>query len=162
MEEITPDRARLQEFLERWSRLAQDASAPGTVLVVEGVKDREALDSLGLKASIERIHAGRSLAAFSHAVGLHYRRAILLTDWDRAGGTLARRLTLLLRADGIEVDLVHRQEIGRATRGEIVHVEGLATWILHLVDAVGTAWATELARWHLPVPAADSARGPTG
>lgn len=124
-----------------WGRLRDTAERPSTVVVVEGERDRRALTRLGLTAPIALAHRGVALAEVAHRLGKDHRRAILLTDWDRTGGQIARRLGEFLAAEEVEVDLDLRRRIGHALRGEVVHVEGLAGWAIRLAERVGTTWA---------------------
>ena len=131
----------LEEFLRLWRRLRDAVQEPGTVVVVEGVRDRRSLSRLGLGGPIVLVHRGASLSHVTHALSSRYSRTILLTDWDRTGGQLSRRLAEFLEADGIDVDVDFRRRLGRTLRGELVHVEGLDTWARHLAERAGTTWS---------------------
>ncbi len=141
MSSRNPVEQALDEFVRLWSRLQERSHEPGTVVVVEGVRDRRSLARLGLDVPIVVVHHGSPLSRVSHTLSSGHSRAIILTDWDRTGGQLAQRLAEYLRADGIEIDLDLRRRLGRALRGELVHVEGLDTWAYHLAERAGTSWS---------------------
>lgn len=117
-----------REFVDLWQRLRSDSVRPGTVIVVEGDRDRRALRKLGVAGPIVVVHAGRTLSGTAHRLGGTSARVIVLTDWDTEGGHLAQRLREFLAAGTTELDLDTRRRLGRALRGELVHVEGLAGW----------------------------------
>ncbi len=138
------ERERLQQFVDEWTRLKDDASLPGAVVLVEGEKDRRALVRLGLSSPIALVHQGQRLPTIAQALAAHHKRAIVLTDWDRKGGQLAERLSELLEGADIEVNRETRQRLARVLRGELVHVEGLYRWATHLAESVGGTLALVL------------------
>ncbi len=129
--------ALLDEFLELWARLISESRRPGTVVVVEGERDRRSLRRLGLGGSVVLVHRGDSLAAVAHRLTQHSERVITLTDWDREGGRLAHRLKEFLEAESLSFDLDYRRRLARILRGELVHVEGLYGWARRLAEARG-------------------------
>ncbi len=137
---MTNGRARveiLDEFLDLWAKLRADSDEAGTVVVVEGARDRRALQRLGLGGAIALVHRGATLAGTAHALVGRGRRVIVLTDWDGEGGLLARRLKEFLAAERIDLDLEYRRRFARVLRGELVHVEGLYGWARRLAEAEG-------------------------
>jgi 5S rRNA maturation endonuclease (ribonuclease M5) len=128
----------LEEFLRLWQRLRAESAESGTVLVVEGHRDRTALRRLGVEGPIVTVHRGRPLAGTAHDLVGRARRVIVLTDWDSEGGNLARRLREFLEADRPSLDLEFRRRLAIVVRGEIVHVEGLYGWARRLADRAGT------------------------
>jgi len=127
----------LTEFLELWQRLRAESAEPGTVVVVEGDRDRASLRRLGLPGTIVPVHRGRGLAGTAHDLVGRSRRVIVLTDWDTEGGHLAQRLREFLEADRPRLDLEYRRRIARIVRGELVHVEGLHGWARRLAERQG-------------------------
>ncbi len=137
---MTNGRARaeiLEEFLDLWGKLATASEEAGTVVVVEGARDRRALRRLGLGGPIALVHRGVTLAGTAHALVGRGRRVVVLTDWDREGGLLARRLKEFLAAERLDLDLEYRRRFARVLRGELVHVEGLYGWARRLAEAEG-------------------------
>lgn len=136
-----PERERWEEFVAEWNRLADACARSGSVILVEGEKDRRALVRLGLTSPIALVHQGQRLPALAQRLTDRYSRAVVLTDWDRKGGQLAERLTELLGGAGVAIDRDVRQRLARVLRGEVVHVEGLFRWATHLAESVGATVA---------------------
>ena len=124
-------------FLDLWEKLLLASRDPGTVVLVEGDRDRLALRRLGLPGRIELVHGGGSLSHRAQTVGTGARRVVVLTDWDTEGGHLAQRLRELLAPGPATVDLDFRRRLGVALRGELVHVEGLAGWARRAAEKAG-------------------------
>jgi 5S rRNA maturation endonuclease (ribonuclease M5) len=127
----------LEDFLRLWERLRSESARPGTVVVVEGERDRRSLRRLGLPGPIVTVHRGRALAGTAHDLVGRSRRVIVLTDWDGEGGTLARRLREFLEAERLILDLEYRRRLARIVRGELVHVEGLYGWARRIAERTG-------------------------
>jgi len=125
------------EFLDLWGRLRSASEEDGTVVVVEGERDRQSLRRLGLSGSIVLVHRGESLAATAQKLSRQSRHVIVLTDWDREGGLLARRLKEFLEAEPLVLDLEFRRRLAYILRGELVHVEGLHGWARRLAEQRG-------------------------
>ncbi len=95
-------------------------------VIVEGKKDRRALRKIGLTGEIIILNKGMSLADFSDWVSEQYQEVIILTDWDRRGGSLCRRLKELFKGRVIyDVDL--RQRLSKYAM--IKKVEGIPSWL---------------------------------
>lgn len=127
----------LEEFLELWGRLRTESQREGTVVVVEGERDRRSLRRLGLPGAILLVHRGDSLAATAQHLARHSRHVVVLTDWDSEGGQFARRLKGFLEAEPLTFDLEYRRRLARILRGELVHVEGLHGWARRLAERQG-------------------------
>ena len=59
-------------------------------------------------------------------------RFAILTDWDRTGGRLARKLAELGRASDLQPDLELRRELALISRGDISCVEELPALVRKL------------------------------
>jgi len=118
----------LEQFWDVWTRLLGDSRLPGTVVVVEGERDRRSIRRLGLSGPVVLVHRGRTLSETAQHLAATSRRVIILTDWDTEGGHLAQRLKEFLGAGSSGPDLEHRRKLARVLRGELVHVEGLYGW----------------------------------
>jgi 5S rRNA maturation endonuclease (ribonuclease M5) len=127
----------LGEFVELWQRLRVESQDPGTVIVVEGERDRRSLARLGVDRRVFVLHGGRTLAGSAEALVRRSRRVVVLTDWDGEGGHLAHRLAEFLEAERLELDLETRRRLARILRGELVHVEGLYGWARRLAEKQG-------------------------
>ncbi len=135
MREGNDAREALDEFVELWQRLRLVSAEPGTVVVVEGVRDRRSVRRLGLPGAVAVLHAGRTMAETAQSLVRRGRRVVILTDWDTEGGHLAHRLAEFLNAERVELDLETRRRLAVVLRGELVHVEGLYGWARRIAEA---------------------------
>ncbi len=120
-------RIRQKEELEEWLLRLRDRDV---LIIVEGKKDRAALNRLGLAniitlegpqyKNVERI---AELAASA-------KRAVILTDLDPEGKKLYSRLKKDLGEHGIEIDDRFREFLFRKTK--LRQIEGLDTYIQNL------------------------------
>jgi 5S rRNA maturation endonuclease (ribonuclease M5) len=136
-----------QEFLKLWEEFLLKAKDDSMVVVVEGERDRKSLRFLGVSGRIVLFHSGQRLSELSHMLARPGQRVVVLTDWDRAGGHLAHRLTELLAGEGVAVDVEFRRRLARALRGEVAHVEGLAGWARRSAERAGAP----LDHWFQPI-----------
>ena len=152
------ERAELWEsFADLLDRLRAEGETPGTVIAVEGTRDRAALRRLGLGPAVMLVHRGRSMSRWVHELGPSTRRVVVLTDWDRAGGELAARLRDHLRASHVDCDLELRRRLAVLLHGELVHVEGLFGWARRMAESLGRPLEDAVARGP-----SGPARRPTG
>lgn len=126
--------AVFDEFWELWTRLQSESRRPGTVVVVEGERDRRSVRRLGLAGPVVLVHRGRTLSETAQHLSTTAHRVIILTDWDTEGGHLAQRLKGFLGSGRSGPDLEHRRRIARVLRGELVHVEGLYGWAMRAAE----------------------------
>lgn len=126
---------RLRKLELLLEELAQRSST--CPVVVEGMRDRDALRALGVEGRIIRIHRGRSLPDLASALSRTFREVILLSDWDRKGKELFSRLSALLSSEGLKVD----ESVWRAMHGlvakEVQAVEDLPSLMQQLRDELG-------------------------
>jgi 5S rRNA maturation endonuclease (ribonuclease M5) len=123
------DRGGFQEFLELVAEMRSSVEEDGAVFLVEGERDRNALVGLGFSPrSVLLVHQGVTLSHLVEDVVRKGRLVILMTDWDRAGGELAHRLTRLFDDGRVKLDLDFRRRLARAVRGETQHVEAVLAW----------------------------------
>jgi len=106
-------------------------------LLVEGERDRRSVQRLGVNAPTYLVHRGARLSNVAQDLTSSTRTVVLLTDWDAAGGELARRLKELLSDGQLAVDLELRRRLGVALRGEVVHLEGLGSWARRRAEETG-------------------------
>ncbi len=85
--------------------------SPDFVVIVEGEKDVRALRALGISriAMLNRYGGVQELCDALAERGV--KRAVILTDFDRTGIALARKIRDALHADGISVDDRLRRKI---------------------------------------------------
>ena len=91
------------------------------LVLVEGVKDKKALERLG----VENICClnDKPLYEVVESVAANNKKVIILTDLDREGRRLYGRLKTQLQAHGVEVDNYFREFLFRNTK--LRQVEGL-------------------------------------
>ncbi|MCI4324512.1 MAG: hypothetical protein L3K00_01305 [Thermoplasmata archaeon] len=134
----TPDRvAAWPEFVRLFDRLKDEMATGKVVVLVEGIRDRRSLRSLGLEGPVELVHAGRTMSELAAHLSREGRKVVVLTDWDTAGGQLARTLREFLGAEAVGIDLEYRRRLARVLRGELVHVEGLFGWARRTASEAG-------------------------
>ena len=136
--------ALFDEFWDLWVRFQSDSRVPGTVVVVEGERDRRALRRLGVRGTILLVHRGRTISETAQQLAGSARHVIILTDWDTEGGHLAQRLKEFLGVGRSGADLEYRRRLARILRGELVHVEGLYGWAVRTGEKGNRSVATLL------------------
>jgi len=124
----------VMKVLDEVERLS--AEAP---VVVEGLKDVEALRLLGIEKNVVPLGRGRTIVAFCEDLAKEHERVVLLTDWDRKGGHLARALKDALTTNGVKVLDTPRTQLVILTKKEIKDIEGLPAFIRRLKAATGRA-----------------------
>jgi len=98
--------------LERLDRALEELKKSPYLKLVEGKRDKKALEAFGID-KIRTIHG--SLSSLVDKLRETEDEIILLTDFDRRGELLKKRITELCKNDGIEVNLSHRKELRRLT-----------------------------------------------
>ena len=118
---------RLEKLLEELRE--ENLSAP---VLVEGKRDRDALRQLGLEGDIELLNVGSSMAERIGRRVTGGQRIIVLTDWDRKGEELFRRLGELAFAEGYPVVERYWRKMRPLIQKDIQAVEDLATLMAQL------------------------------
>jgi len=95
-------------------------------IIVEGEKDREALQRLECKGEIISVNAGISLTDFCDRLAGDYKDIIILTDWDRRGGYICHTIRKNLEGR-VNCNTYYREIF--AKNAMIRTVEGLPSWI---------------------------------
>lgn len=111
----------LDDFLDELE--ARNEQVP---ILVEGPKDAAALRELGITGKVQVVHTGQSLVALVETLDQEgVREVILLTDWDRTGGRIHRRLRELLDTHVIKWSDRERQALGRIVGNDVRTVESV-------------------------------------
>lgn len=92
--------------------------------VVEGVKDKAALEALGIK-NLRCL--SNPLFKEVEEIAAEHKRVIILTDLDKEGKKLYARLKKELARFGVEVDNKYREWLFKNTK--LAQIEGLTTYI---------------------------------
>lgn len=119
------------ERLEKLEELVlelQTLAEKGAVIVVEGKKDAGSLRSLGIKGDIRQA-SQTPLLEFTESLQRSKKEIVLLTDWDRKGGIVARRIIKHLLTYGIMPNTHIRSKIRALAKKRIKDVEGLNDYI---------------------------------
>lgn len=101
-------------------------------VIVEGRRDTEALELLGVKNNIITLSKGLSLFTFCEAVSRDWPSVVLLTDWDRKGGQLARRLKEAFEANDTKVNSTIRMQLVILAKKDIKDIESLPAFVRRL------------------------------
>ncbi len=122
----------LTETLERLKECSHDR-----IVLVEGLKDIAALRTLGLDCEFFCVQSGGGPVKAAEHVWRNGKKAIILTDWDRRGGNLARLLRENLASLGVEYDDDIRSDLAFYTRIYSKDVESLDSVMRNLRASVG-------------------------
>ena len=127
------------ETLERMTGLLEelDEASLTIPIIVEGRKDKEALRDLGIKGRIIILNDGHSVLGTCEELAKTDTIAMILTDWDRRGGQLARSLMDSLEACDMKHETDFRAKMSYLTKKEIKDVEGLPGFMRRLRQTVG-------------------------
>ncbi|MBI0582660.1 MAG: Toprim subdomain protein [Methanomassiliicoccus sp.] len=125
-----------QETLDEIEELltALEERPEGTVILVEGRKDRLALACLGIEGEIVQVQDARGIFGVAEDLAKRGQDAIVLTDWDRKGGHLAELLRNALRANGVRYDDTIRARLSMLGKKEIKDIESLPSFIGYLMQ----------------------------
>lgn len=129
---LTPEE-RLEELEKVFEELEDDSDR--VPIIVEGAQDVAALKRLGIHKNVIALNRGISIFAFAELVSRRYDKAIVLTDWDRRGGQLARMLKEALQANGVSVNDRHRTHIVILSKKEIKDIQSLPRFVERLRTA---------------------------
>ena len=95
-------------------------------IIVEGKKDVAALRVLGCTGLIITVNKGVSLTDFCDDIASMYDSVVLLTDWDRRGGSLCKRMMRLLKGR-VMFNIQYRELFAKHAMTR--KVEGLPAWL---------------------------------
>ncbi len=119
---------KLQKLIDRISFESQE----GGVIVVEGIRDRDSLRKIGITGRILCLQNSRK-NAIGFVEELHdVNEVIILTDFDREGVFLAKRLARILNAGSIRNNLVLWRDLRRLARSDIRSIEELPKYYQRL------------------------------
>ena len=107
-----------------------EESAKGKPIVVEGKKDAEALQELGVTGAIVTVKTGGKsfLEATQEIEALGASEVILLLDFDRRGREGTKRLQMSLEREKIKVNVGFWRELHGLVGREVFCIESLPTY----------------------------------
>ncbi len=123
-----PASVRLERFQQLIEQVAFESSN-GSMIVVEGQKDRESLRRLGITGPIQCLQSSRQNAVgFVESLG-PAKRIVVLTDFDREGVSLAKKLARTLNTHSREVNIVIWKNLRELTRSDVRSIEELPRYL---------------------------------
>ena len=98
----------------------------GMPILIEGKKDEEALRELGINGNFIKVSgSGLKLFEIAEMAAQSSSKVIILTDFDKKGNELAKRLSSDIQSLGSHPDLTIRRKIMGITRKYIKDIESL-------------------------------------
>jgi 5S rRNA maturation endonuclease (ribonuclease M5) len=127
----THQKDRLEKTKEIIAKLAEEA-AKGKPIVVEGKKDAQALQELGINGTIYTVKTGGKsfLEATAEIEALGAREVILLLDFDRRGREGTERLQRDLERAKIKANVRFRRELRALVGHELQCIESLPAYLV--------------------------------
>src|ERR671939_2068044 len=108
--------------------MLNEESEKGSVIVVEGRRDAEALSRVGFTGNTAVFHHFKGIADFVDNHDSIGQKIILLLDMDRTGKYLTSRLVSQLQHQGSSVSLFYKKALAKITNRKIRHVEELVAY----------------------------------
>ncbi len=145
-----PAEVRLERFLKLINELSYESKI-GAVIVVEGQRDRDSLRKLGITGPILCLQSSRTnpIGFAENLDGV--RHVIVLTDFDREGVSLAKRLTRILNARKMRANLILWRELRRLSRSDIRSIEELPKFYERLQMRQHSVFSTFDRRYEAPI-----------
>lgn len=113
---------RLSSILEELKICAEK----GIPILIEGKNDERALQELGIDGNFLKVSgSGFKLFEIAEMAALSSSKVIILTDFDKKGNELAKRLSEDIQSLGSHPDLTIRRRIMGITHKYIKDIEGL-------------------------------------
>lgn len=125
------------ERLRSFVGMLNEESEKGSVIVVEGKRDAEALSKVGFTGSPVVFHRFRGIFDFLDSHDSTGNKIILLLDMDRTGKYLTSRLASQLQFRRHNVSLSYKRTLAKITNGKVRHVEDLVTYAPRLSGITG-------------------------
>lgn len=100
----------------------------GAIIVVEGVRDAESLRRLGINGEF-KFATRQPLLEFTELLSRSGKEIVLLTDWDKKGGLVGRKIIKLLLWYGIMPNTDIRTRIRALVKKRIKDVESLNNYV---------------------------------
>jgi 5S rRNA maturation endonuclease (ribonuclease M5) len=124
----------LHEFIDMLNEEAES----GSVIVVEGKRDVEALNRIGFNGNLTILNHFKGITDFVDNHCQIRKKIILLLDMDRTGKHLTSKLVSQLQHKGNNVNLFYKKSLAKITNGKIRQVEELAAYAPNLSGVTGT------------------------
>jgi 5S rRNA maturation endonuclease (ribonuclease M5) len=119
-----PAAVRLERFQRLLDQISYESSN-GSTIVVEGQKDQKSLRSIGISGPILCLQSSRrNIVGFVESLTVT-TKVIVLTDFDREGVSLAKKLSRMLTAQSLHVNMILWKNLRELTRSEVRSIEEL-------------------------------------
>ena len=125
---ITNPQKRLDEF----SKILDSLNNLDCPVVVEGKRDTFALKNIGYNGKIIELNDGHSVLTTVERLAQNLGTAgkfVIMTDWDRTGGKLAKQLKDYGESNDLHPDLTTRRSLALLFSKDISCIEELPTVI---------------------------------
>lgn len=121
---------RLAEIQAVIDEMADRADA-GAVILVEGRRDRESLEALGITGKVV-MTSQLQLFNLAERVASEHDDVILMSDWDERGDEVAQRSEIYLKSNGVRPDCELRKKLRALLKGEVKDIESLYKYMERL------------------------------
>jgi 5S rRNA maturation endonuclease (ribonuclease M5) len=115
---------RINEFVSTLNHESEN----GSIIVVEGKRDSEALTKLGFIGKVTIFNRFKGVLDFVDSQKMTDKKIILLLDMDRTGKYLTSRLVSLLQLRGRNVNLSYKKKLCEITGGKVRHIEDIGSY----------------------------------
>ena len=115
---------RINEFIHTLNHESEN----GSIIVVEGKRDSEALTKLGFVGEVTEYNRFKGVLDFVDSHQMTDKKIILLLDMDRTGKYLTSRLVSLLQQRGSNVNLTYKKKLCEITNGKVRHIEDIGSY----------------------------------
>ena len=126
MDETTISRLRI--FVDKLNIESEN----GSIIVVEGKRDVEALIKVGFTGNITVLNRYKGINNFVDNHNHLGKKIILLLDMDRTGKYLTSKLIKQMQPMGGNISLFYKKTLARISNGKVRHIEDLISYAPHV------------------------------
>jgi len=119
------------ERLQKFVNMLNYESDNGAVVVVEGKRDVNALESIGFKGNVITINNYKGINKLADKLERE-DKVILMLDMDSKGKYLTYRILTLLQYKGKNVDMFYKKMLLTITKGKVRHTEDLVIYYKYI------------------------------
>lgn len=98
-------------------------------IIVEGSKDIESLEGMGLSTVIITLNQGIPIIDLCTRIAYEFTEVVILTDWDAKGNSLCRILKMYLKANDLRYDTRIRGRLAAVMKRDVKDVEGILPFL---------------------------------
>lgn len=124
------------EALEELISALLEASQRGAAIIVEGRRDKMALQSLGASGPVI-MASSKSILDMAENAASQYQEIVVLTDWDEKGEEMALLIEQHLRCTQSMANMEIRSRLKRLVKKEIKDVESLGFYVERMREQYG-------------------------